>query len=243
MPDTCAVPICDRPQTKRSWCEAHYTRWRKTGDTGNEPVRAQRKHRYQRGICSVSECGREEHCKSYCSSHYIKLRKTGAAGDKPLAVQAKAIDHTDGTRTCSSCDERKPLSSYYKSKLCALGHRATCIKCCRMREGLRRAEVPDTYTAIYAAKRARKASALVDAGISHGALRARDGDQCYYCETTMDFTPGKLGVWNPIKASIEHLMPLSRGGAHSFDNTVLACLQCNVRKHAKTEEEWLSKAG
>lgn len=37
----------------------------------------------------------------------------------------------------------------------------------------------------------------------------------------------------------DHVIPLSRGGAHSRDNLVPACAACNLSKGAKLLEEWL----
>lgn len=39
-------------------------------------------------------------------------------------------------------------------------------------------------------------------------------------------------------ASLEHLTPLSRGGTNNYDNLGIAHLDCNIKKHTKTLEEW-----
>ena len=36
----------------------------------------------------------------------------------------------------------------------------------------------------------------------------------------------------------DHVVPLSRGGNHSVDNIVPACLSCNASKGTKTLEDW-----
>ena len=38
---------------------------------------------------------------------------------------------------------------------------------------------------------------------------------------------------------VEHMTPLSRGGAHDWFNIALACPTCNLRKNAKTLEEFM----
>jgi len=40
--------------------------------------------------------------------------------------------------------------------------------------------------------------------------------------------------------TIEHKMPLSRGGTNSPDNLMLLCLSCNVQKQAKTPDEFMA---
>ncbi len=38
--------------------------------------------------------------------------------------------------------------------------------------------------------------------------------------------------------TVDHVVPLSKGGEHSKDNLVPCCRSCNSRKNAKTPEEW-----
>ena len=62
-----------------------------------------------------------------------------------------------------------------------------------------------------------------------GVLR-RDGRRCAYCTKRAD--------------TIDHVVPRSRGGAHSWDNCVAACRGCNARKADRLIEElgWRLKA-
>lgn len=39
----------------------------------------------------------------------------------------------------------------------------------------------------------------------------------------------------PWSASLDHILPLSRGGEHTYANTQLAHLRCNLRKNNKVE--------
>lgn len=58
---------------------------------------------------------------------------------------------------------------------------------------------------------------------SRARLLKRDGHLCAYC--------GRYG------STVDHLMPKSRGGASSWDNTVIACTRCNGRKDDRTPAE------
>jgi 5-methylcytosine-specific restriction endonuclease McrA len=49
--------------------------------------------------------------------------------------------------------------------------------------------------------------------------------QCSYCGSFKDLT-------------IDHIIPLSRGGEHSFENTTCCCRKCNEEKGNRTPEEW-----
>jgi hypothetical protein len=52
---------------------------------------------------------------------------------------------------------------------------------------------------------------------------------CYYCGKRCE------------KLTIEHRIPLSRGGSNHLSNVVPACSDCNTRKHALTDEEFLAR--
>lgn len=55
----------------------------------------------------------------------------------------------------------------------------------------------------------------------------RDGFRCQYCNWT-----GSL-----LNLTMDHLIPLARGGKTSWENIVTACKACNLRKGARTIEE------
>lgn len=55
---------------------------------------------------------------------------------------------------------------------------------------------------------------------------------CHYCGSHM----------RSVEKSLDHVIPLDRGGAHSITNVVVACKPCNFSKHTKTVEEWGGRA-
>jgi 5-methylcytosine-specific restriction endonuclease McrA len=52
----------------------------------------------------------------------------------------------------------------------------------------------------------------------------RDHHSCQYCGSTK-------------KLTLDHVMPRSRGGSHTWDNVVAACESCNGRKSDRTPQE------
>ena len=52
----------------------------------------------------------------------------------------------------------------------------------------------------------------------------RDNFECQYCGTKRDLT-------------LDHVMPSSKGGKHSWTNLVTACKRCNARKGDYTPEQ------
>ena len=58
-------------------------------------------------------------------------------------------------------------------------------------------------------------------------LYERDNGKCQYCSVRLPKT----------KATIDHVLPKSRGGKNTWKNTVLSCKKCNERKDDRTPEE------
>ena len=62
---------------------------------------------------------------------------------------------------------------------------------------------------------------------SRGNIYLRDGNRCQYCGRK--FASSEL--------SLDHVVPISRGGKSTWENVVCACLPCNVRKGNKLLSE------
>ena len=77
-------------------------------------------------------------------------------------------------------------------------------------------------------KRARKRTTRV-APFTRDDILARDGNACYLCGIIL--AEGEI--------TLEHVIPLARGGSHTPDNVRVACKRCNFSKGTKTPEEFL----
>ncbi len=51
---------------------------------------------------------------------------------------------------------------------------------------------------------------------------------CYYCHTDLDFK----------SATMDHIIPISRGGRSTKGNLVPACADCNLKKRSLAPIEW-----
>jgi 5-methylcytosine-specific restriction endonuclease McrA len=170
-------------------------------------------------------------------------------------------------KPCSRCGETKPLEQFSRQKLGKYGHRADCKACQRVynttwkhaNQERTRATTRSHYEANREARlaynrawnvanRDRTRAALRRYRAAHpkrlamakalrrklGANRqsaelalqrvALYGGRCYYCRAVAD--------------TIDHRIPISRGGTNLPANLVPACRSCNSRKRARTEREW-----
>jgi hypothetical protein len=122
---TCVYPNCGLPAKGLGYCGKHYARLREHGD----PAVTKRIARYAAdAMCTVDGCTRRVLARGWCSPHYQRWLHHGdpvAGGPSPRP----ALDHDDGTRTCSDCGERLPLTSFAKDARASLGRRANCKAC------------------------------------------------------------------------------------------------------------------
>lgn len=89
---------------------------------------------------------------------------------------------------------------------------------------------PDKKRHLDNRRRARKAGN----GGSHTlaereAKFAECGNVCYYCH-------------QPSKLTVDHVIPLARGGTDDITNIVPACQSCNSKKNAKTADEFINQS-
>src|SRR5579875_3675149 len=59
--------------------------------------------------------------------------------------------------------------------------------------------------------------------VTRRSVFVRDGHRCQYCGASAE--------------NIDHVVPRSRGGSHSWDNVVAACRPCNTAKRDRMLEE------
>lgn len=79
------------------------------------------------------------------------------------------------------------------------------------------------------------ANGPVDKDISIERLMDRDNKTCYLCNEKCeinDFEVRDCGtiVTGPNYPSVDHIIPVSKGGTHTWDNVMLACRKCNIEK-------------
>lgn len=73
-------------------------------------------------------------------------------------------------------------------------------------------------------RRARKVDTQVNP-FTKEQLASIYSDSCFACGATE-------------KITLEHFIPLARGGAHTFENATSLCLSCNASKGSMLYEEW-----
>lgn len=260
---TCSIDGCEKPVLGRGWCNMHYSRWRRNGDV-NDPGRKVRyctidgceKPRAAHGLCmmhhlrkirgtknatepgplriyadacKVVGCERPYSGLGYCSLHEQRFRKHGDPG--PLGLTRW------GNRTCSAagCDDQHHANGFcaFHNKHAGAETSRPCSRCGDAIDMMER----------NAAGRKRHGSTLMCRDClrartsrskwSAKAIAARDeSPECRLCGVDVDLS---VRFPDPMSGSVDHILPVSRGGANDLDNLQLAHLVCNMRKGANLD--------
>lgn len=207
------------------------------------------------------ECGTCKKCKkrAYMRDYYhrdiVKSRKasrmsyytSGACGgivvvacawcERPMETTGRQLGRA-GLRYCSrSCKAAARNATLSYKRKCAKPVR-TCRHCCAEMPRSMRADA--AYCSAECNSRAhlqtRKASEKLDAKqkrIDRAYIIERDGGRCHLCNRKV---PEKL-------LTLDHLIPLSKGGTHTAENLRVACWPCNARKGARAANDQLLLIG
>lgn len=110
----------------------------------------------------------------------------------------------------------------------------------KCRERVAYALDPDRFSRRSHKRRARMKKQYVD-DVQPRVVFERDKWKCHICGGKTRKRPRFKR--DPEMASLDHLVPLSLGGEHSYANTACSHLVCNLRKHTKSTGEQLMIVG
>lgn len=253
----CLIKGCERAAESRGWCNMHYMRWWSHGDPLAQ-VRSWFKAYLPPAPdgdgCRVDGCllPRWKRGRGFCKMHYSRWYKHGdpsinlrppiptdLAKGSPTVCELAAcgkefIRRFNRARFCSSaCANKRRLAPPKQCPQCGAlfedryRHRKTfCSRSCWFASiGATPASERERNTWLNA--HARKAGSERLERIDRQIVFDRDGWRCHICKGKID--KRKLAP-HPKSASIDHLVPLSCGGAHTYDNVRAAHLGCNSRR-------------
>lgn len=233
MPSPCRIDGCDRPIKNKAnrLCDPHYKRlWRHGDPLAGGPLRENitPPKPIQDFPDGTRLCNRCEQRLPIESFHLDVRGKSGRRG------------------TCADCHSAQVRGWYAanreRQKERQTARRNANIEKYRQmdteryeRDREKRIELATQHSH---KRRLRMLAGDYDHTVTRANLRKQYGDHCFYCQRLMDFGRYKRGETPDHLASLEHVHPISRGGTHTWDNVVLACLRCNLQKNAKLLSLW-----
>lgn len=212
MPKECSVERCGRPSKARAMCSSHYEKWRRYGDPESVPARtANLLARMEAQEKPCVTCGLLLPFDAFFSdSSRADGRATSCAACKRSASKSWRTANPDkarrrSTRTAAQVERDRALTAKWKR------------------------ENPHRVTAYLQKRRAAKAGAR-SGHVDLDRLWRDSGSTCGICGDSID---RDLRHPDPMSPSLDHILPLSMGGAHAQGNVQWTHLVCNLRKGAR----------
>lgn len=230
----CNFPGCTKKREAGKLCTSHYSvAWKKftkkftrTCSQCGDEFGAARKQTTEVTFCSepcqltymTAECG-EKRAESCRRTHYARYSNELVPYVKPKRKRKPPVE-VKGTGTWKSCTCRICASPYVTKNT-----DVTCSEECA--ETYRR-----TVARMHkATRRARMKQAFVEP-VNPRIVYARSDYKCHLCgePLRMDLTAPE---W--LAPTVDHVIPLAKGGKHSYSNTKAAHFICNARKGDREE--------
>lgn len=138
---------------------------------------------------------------------------------------------TPDEKRCSKCKEVKPASEFPPSTPGNTkdGLYAWCHKCCAENTRVQYAKNPDRFKDYNAKRRARKKEVTVEP-VSRYLVWLKAFRKCHICNKVVGF----------YAMHLDHVVPLCKGGEHSYANCRPAHAPCNLKKGTKDAESVLA---
>jgi hypothetical protein len=126
------------------------------------------------------------------------------------------------SKQCIGCKEFKQNNAFYKATTTEDGLNKYCKNCCKVNRALESVRRRDRKSKISFRQRHRAGVLGIscDHTITLAKLFRRDRGTCQICFEWV----------KPRYASIDHTVPVSKGGHHVWSNVQLVHLKCNLRK-------------
>ena len=156
-------------------------------------------------LCTQPGCDRALRARGLCASHYNQTYHPDRHAPHPTA--------------CANCDA--PVSRPFGNR-----RRPTCSVACRSALQWGSTPTGGYDWAERAESRARQAGARIVHRFDRTEVFARDGMTCQGCGIECS----KPDPYVQTSATVDHIVPLSKGGDHTMANVQTLCLLCNSTK-------------
>jgi len=208
---TCNVEGCNEKHYGKGYCQRHYNQKYK-----NRPF-TDKKQIPER--CTLEGCNNPHRSLGYCDKHYMQFYR-----GHPFTPNKEKDRHC----SIEGCNNK-----HYGKGFCAYHYNLTEERV----EGLRKIRAKyiksEKGKIVVSRKDAKRRALKVNTTIENFSpieIFERDNYICCVCGLPID---PSLRRPNKLSVSLEHFIPLSKGGNHSRENCSASHIICNMRKGAK----------
>jgi hypothetical protein len=233
---SCSIGDCSRQHWSRGMCSLHYQRWRKHGSAD---IALRAPNGTSASGCSAGGCGYvDPHglVHGLCRKHYGRERGVYQVGKPPIEA-----------RPCAHCGQtyrpRTRHAGIYCTRKCKELARApkkslrTCPHCGDRFMPIHAGHFLCSRRCSSAAHRLQskfrsRAGELTRPDIWRYKIAERDGWRCGICGMPVSPT---ARYPDPLQATLDHILPVSRGGSNDPSNLRLAHMGCNRSRGNRME--------
>lgn len=164
-------------------------------------------------------------CMKTYMKKYNENKKRNQSSLTPQQLEKIEIIQTQ-RKTCARCKRPKPLDEFHNCKQLGLRKFSYCRQCKSDLDKLDRQTNKDKYRNNDARRRAQMRNVKTES-VDRNLIYTRDDRICQICLQTID---SSLQWPDPQSFSIDHIIPISKGGTHTYANVQSAHLLCNIKK-------------
>ena len=214
----CSIPDCPKPHQAKGYCRDHYQKMRLYGDA----LAVRPKNGKIKSTCKIDNCPRvvQHTSTQMCAMHEWRVDHH----DDPN-WDLKAL-RLAGESRCSRCGEIKPVDLFCKNPSGTNGIGTICKACKKEYDAKYRETNRDKRRESHNRRKAIIRGADAER-IDPAELWIKTDGVCELCSLPVDPT---LIYPDPMSPSIDHIRPISRGGAHTMENVRITHFSCNVRR-------------
>lgn len=253
--ETCGHPGCDRTKKAFGYCNLHAQRLLRNGRLARTCQRCETEIPPEAGVglrycsdkcrdgkCAVIECARRILAFGYCKPHYRRFKSTGhplrkcagCEGYIPVSVNGRnryCSDQCKGTCLAPGCSE-VPEDMGYCGRHGGAVRRNGALPNLNFQCGICGKSVTRDHSGVHQ-KVNRKTcdECIVSKSRDHQKYRrkilASGNADCGICGGSINF---ELKWPDPGSLSIDHIVPITRGGTNREQNLQPAHVECNSKK-------------
>lgn len=218
---TCIVEGCNKVSKCKNYCNTHYANYRRTGD----PIPQIKPHTHEE--CIVEGCGKKHRRNGFCNTHSSRVRRHN---DPNISKNPNTHRGHEG------CIKDDCNNKHFAKGLCKKHHYKDYITTPEGRANTKKARRKYSQTLkgkiVNRLKRQRRRHLEKD----HVKLTLEEvlyiykifKHKCFNCDSPDDLT-------------LDHHVPLIKGGILELSNTVLLCRSCNGLKADISPQKFYSK--
>ena len=244
----CKFENCEREAVAQGFCLMHYKRAKRSGKIANVLI-------HNEGSCIVDGCDNEQFSKGLCTKHYREIQRKNnevkcsvdgcnrphlaegfcakhyqrAKSGKPLEDPVRKNGGKCSFDGCEKTAVSMGMCSTHYMRFYKHGDANVLVRIAKYKTEEERKEAVRHSSRTRRYQKRSRSGAKTERWTKAQVIEKSQG-VCALCGLPIDL---ELKSPNAMSFSIDHIVPLSKGGSNLFENVQAAHLGCNCKKQDK----------